>query len=56
MKGIDLTYAEPDRKNQIRRVDLEIHEPKERTHNKIIRKGVQKRLWDFGLKYLAKIM
>ena len=55
-KGIDLTYAEPERNNQIWRVDLEIRELNRRTHNKMVSKGVPKCLWDFGLKYSAKLM
>ena len=42
-KGIDLTYAKPERKNQIWRVDPEIREPKRRTHNKMVSKGIPKR-------------
>ena len=55
-KGIDLIYAELERKNQIWIVHLEIRELKRRTHNKMISNGVPKRLWDFGPKHLAKIM
>ena len=55
-KGIDLTYAEPERKNQIWKVDIEIRELKKRWHQKKKTKAVPSRLWDFGAKYTAKIM
>ena len=55
-KGIDLTYSEPERKNQIYKVDHEIRELKRRWHEKMSKKRVPRRLWDFGLKYSAKIM
>ena len=55
-KGIDLTYAEPERKNQIYKVDLEIRELRKRVHNKMRSKNVPKRLWDFCLKHSAKVM
>ena len=51
-----MTYAEPERKNQIWKVDLEIREVKRRWHEKMRTRRVPKRLWDFGLKYAAKIM
>ena len=55
-RGIDLTYAEPERKNQIWKVDIEIRELKKRWHQKKKTKAVTNRLWDFGAKYISKIM
>ena len=34
-KGIYMTYAEPERRNQISPVDVEIRELRKRTHKKI---------------------
>ena len=39
-KGIDLSYAEPERKNQLWKVDLEIRELKRCWHNKMKSKNV----------------
>lgn len=55
-RGIELTYSEPDRKNQIYKVDLEIRELKKRWHQKKISKRVPERVWDFGLKHAAEIL
>jgi len=55
-KGIDLSYAKPEQKNLIWKVDLEIRELKKRWHNKMRTKNAPKRLWDFGIKHSAKIM
>lgn len=55
-KGIDLTYSEPERKGQTWRVDLAIRELKKRWHHKRKVKSVPRRMWDFGLRYTAKIM
>ena len=54
-KGIDLTYAEPERKNQIHKVDLEIRELKKRWHHKKKTKQIPERVWDFGIKHSAEI-
>lgn len=51
-KGCDVTYAEPERKNQIAPVDNEIGELRRRTHNRLLK--VPRRLWDFCLVYEAK--
>lgn len=55
-RGIDLTYTEPERKNQIWKVDHEIRELKRRYQNKMKSRKVPRRLWDFGLKHTAKIL
>ena len=55
-KGIELTHAKPERKNQIYKVDIELRELRKRWHNKMRSKGVLQRLWDFGLKHLSKII
>ena len=53
--GIDLTYSEPKQKSQIWKVDHEIKEMKKRWHSKMQSRSIPKWLWDFGLKYVAKI-
>ena len=55
-KGIDLSYAEPERATQIYQVDIAIRELKKRWHQKMVSKSVPKRLWDFGIKHAAKVM
>ena len=52
-RQIDLTYSEPERKNQIYDVDLEIQETRRQTHNKMKSKNVPKRLWDYCYKHSA---
>ena len=54
-KAIELTYSEPERKNQIHEIDTEIKELGRRTRNKMKSKNVPKRLWDFCYKHSAKI-
>ncbi|KAL7546616.1 hypothetical protein ACHAWF_009946 [Thalassiosira exigua] len=53
---INMTYAKPECKNQISRVDREIRDLKRRGHDNMRKKNVPERLWDFGLVYTAKIM
>ncbi|KAL7548104.1 hypothetical protein ACHAWF_011394 [Thalassiosira exigua] len=55
-RHINMTYAEPERKNQIFRVDREICDLKRRWHDKMWKKNVPERLWDYGLVYTGKIM
>ena len=54
-KGIDLTYAEPERKNQIAPIDIEIRELRKRTHDKLASKNAPRRLWDWCLQHQAHI-
>ena len=54
-RGIDLTYAEPERKNQISPIDVEIREIRKRTHNKMKAKNVPRRLWDYCLAHQTKL-
>ena len=54
-KGIDLTYAEAERKTQVYKVDLEIRELKKYCHRKMVEKKAPKRLWDFCLRHAAKV-
>ena len=54
-KGIDLTYAEAERKTQAYKVDLEIRELKKYCHHKMVEKKAPKRLWDFCLRHAAKV-
>jgi hypothetical protein len=55
-KGIDLTYAEGERKNQVWQADVAIRGLKTRWHDTMVRKKVPRRVWNFGLKHAAKIM
>ncbi|KAL7551098.1 hypothetical protein ACHAWF_014292 [Thalassiosira exigua] len=55
-RHINMTYTEPERKSQITRVDRKIHDLKRRWHDKMRKKNVPERLWDFGLVYTGKIM
>ena len=55
-RHIDLTYAEPERVNQIHKVDIEMRELKKRCRNKMIHKNAPKRVWDFALVHTAKLM
>ena len=55
-RHIDLTYAEPDRKNQISAIDTEIRELKKRTRSKMVRRNVPSRMWDYALVHSAEIM
>ena len=54
-KGIDLTYAEAERKNQIAPVDLEIREIRKLTHQKMVSKNIPERLWDFTFRHSTKV-
>ena len=54
-RGIDLTYAEPERKNQISPIDVEIREIRKRTHNKMKGRNVPRRLWDYCLTHQSKV-
>ncbi|KAL7544892.1 hypothetical protein ACHAWF_008255 [Thalassiosira exigua] len=51
-----MMYAEPERKNQITRVDCEIRDLKRRWLDEMRKKNVPERLWDYGLMYTGKIM
>ncbi|KAL7527756.1 hypothetical protein ACHAWF_002296, partial [Thalassiosira exigua] len=55
---IKMMYAEPERKNQITRVDSEICDLKRRWHDKMRKKNAPERLWDhdYGLVHTSKIM
>ncbi len=55
-RGINFTFAEPERKNQIWKVDLEMRELGKQTHHKMKTKNVAKQLWDFNIQHSAKIM
>jgi hypothetical protein len=55
-RHIDLTYAEPERVNQIHKVDLEMRELKKRCRSKMIHTNAPKRVWDFALVHTAKLM
>ena len=54
-KGIDLTYSEPERKNQIAPIDIEIRELRKRTHDKLASKNAPRRLWDWCLQHQAHV-
>ena len=46
-KEIDLTYAEPDRKNQIAPIGVDIGELRKHTHNKTKANNTPRRLWNY---------
>ncbi len=51
--GINLTYVEPYRHNQLQQVDVAIRELKQKWHNKMGSRNVPQRLWCFGLEHQA---
>ncbi len=51
--GINLTYAEPYRHNQLQQVDMAIQELKQKWHNKMGSRNIPRCLWCFGLKHQA---
>ncbi len=55
-KGINLTYAEAGRKNQVWQADVAIRGLKTRWHDKMVSKNVPRRCWNYGLKHAAKVM
>ena len=54
-KGIDLTYAEPERKNQIVPIDVEIRELRKCNHDKMKSTNTPRKLWGYCLLHQAKI-
>ncbi len=54
--GINLTYAEPYRHNQLQQVDVAIQELKQKWCNKMGSRNVPRQLWCFGLKHQARLM
>ena len=54
--GINLTYAEPHRHNQLQQVDVAIRELKRRWRHKMGSRNIPQRLWCFGLEHQAKLM
>ena len=54
-RGIDLTYSEPERKNQISPLDVEVREIRKRTHNKLKTKNAPRRVWDYCLAHQSKM-
>ncbi|KAL7545529.1 hypothetical protein ACHAWF_008875, partial [Thalassiosira exigua] len=55
-RHIKTTYAEPERKNQIIRVDSKIRYLKRRWCDKMRKKNVPERFCDYGLTHASKIM
>jgi hypothetical protein len=51
-----MSFAEPGRSNQNYYAEIEIRELKRQFRQKMIEKGVHKRMWDFGLRHTAEIM
>ena len=54
--GINMTYAEPYRHNQLQQVDVAIRELKRRWRNKMGCRYVPRWLWCFGLEHQARLM
>ena len=55
-RHINLKYAEPERVNQIHKVDIEMRKLKKRCRNKMIHKNAPKRVWDFARVHIAKLL
>lgn len=53
--GIDVTYAEPHRKNEIAPADTAIREIKKFWQYKKCNKDIPSRVWDFGLTHASQI-
>jgi hypothetical protein len=54
--GINLTYAEPYRHNQLQQVDVAIQELKQKWRNKMGSRNVPQQIWCFGLEHQARLM
>jgi hypothetical protein len=54
--GINSTYAEPYRHNQLQQVDVAIQELKQKWRNKMESRNVPRHLWCFGLEHQAHLM
>jgi hypothetical protein len=54
-RSIRQTFQEAGRSNQIPRVDVQIHELRKRWQHLMITKKVPRRMWCYGLKYIAKL-
>ncbi len=54
--GINITYAEPHRHNQLQQVDVAIQELKWRWQHKMGSQNIPRRLWCSGLEHQAKLM
>eukprot|EP01082_Thalassiosira_pseudonana_P000209 g18.t1 g18 contig1:46045-47384(+) len=54
-RSIRQTFQEAGRSNQIPRVDVQIRELRKRWQHLMITKKVQRRMWCYGLRYLAKL-
>ena len=55
-KRINLTYAEPENYNEIYNFKFSIRDIRKRWHHKMVSKNCPRRVWDFGLKYAAKVI
>ena len=53
-KDIDLTWAEPGRKNQLRSVDTEIREIRRTWHRMRVEMNIPRRVWDFALEDITE--
>ena len=54
--GINMTWSEPDRHNQLQQVDVAIRDLKRRWRHKMSSKNVPRRLWCFGVEHQAQLM
>ena len=50
-----MTCAKPERKNQIAPIDVEIREPRKRTHDKMKSTNTPRMLWDYCLVHKSRI-
>ena len=54
--GINMTFSEPHRHNQLQQIDVAIRDLKRRWRNKMITRNVPNRLWCFGIEHQARMM
>lgn len=54
--GINMTFAEPYRHNQIQSVDVAIRDLKWHWQSKMLKRNIPRRLWCFGLEHQARLM
>ena len=54
--GINVTYSEAYRHNQLQQVDVAIRDLNRRWRHKMVKRGIPRRLWCYGLQHQAKMM
>ena len=51
-----MTYAEPERSNEIYNANIAIRDLNKRWHQNMVSKNCPRRVWDFGLKHTTKFI